>query len=135
MEQTKGLDSQKINYGVLAQEVKEIIPEIVSGEREEDFHSVEYNGFIPLMIEALKELNEICVPCDKDLMQSINELRDIFENELAPANKLQEQKLSTMIASKHEQDVTYESLLGKINALKDDVSSLSRSIWGSSESA
>ena len=42
-------------YGVIAQEVKEIFPEIVC-RSSEGFMMVDYMQFIPIMIESIKEL-------------------------------------------------------------------------------
>lgn len=47
-------ENQKTTYGVIAQEVESIIPELIS---ESDYKSVNYNGIIPFLIEAVKELN------------------------------------------------------------------------------
>lgn len=48
--------------GVIAQELIEVMPEIVhlrkGGEGEEEFYSVQYHGVIALLIEALKESNQ-----------------------------------------------------------------------------
>lgn len=41
--------------GVIAQEVKKVLPEVVS-EDSEGFKSVDYSKFTPLLIEAVKEL-------------------------------------------------------------------------------
>jgi hypothetical protein len=42
------------HFGVVAQEVREILPEIVR-EREDGYLSVEYTSLIPLLLEAIKE--------------------------------------------------------------------------------
>ena len=47
--------------------------------------SVNYVGLIPVLIEALKELNEKCVPCDLDIIGLIRELQ-IANRELADAD-------------------------------------------------
>lgn len=41
-------------YGVIAQEVHEVLPELIR-KREDGYLSVEYNGLIPLLIEGMKE--------------------------------------------------------------------------------
>ena len=43
-------------YGLLAQEVKEILPDLVT-EDEEGYMAVNYTGLIPVLIEAIKELS------------------------------------------------------------------------------
>ena len=45
------------DVGVIAQELKEIIPESVR-ENDTGYLSVRYEKIIPLLIEAIKELNE-----------------------------------------------------------------------------
>lgn len=45
------------NFGFLAQEVKEILPELVM-EDDEGFFAINYSGFTPIIVEALKELND-----------------------------------------------------------------------------
>lgn len=47
-------DTQQESYGVIAQELEEILPELIS---ETEFKSVNYNAIIPFLIEAIKELN------------------------------------------------------------------------------
>ena len=44
----------KKDYGVIAQEVKEVLPEAVT-ERKTGYLAVDYNDLIPLLIEAVKE--------------------------------------------------------------------------------
>ncbi|MDE5806968.1 MAG: tail fiber domain-containing protein [Muribaculaceae bacterium] len=44
------------SFGFIAQEVREIFPELVY-EDSEGMLSVDYNGFIPLLVDAYKELN------------------------------------------------------------------------------
>jgi len=50
------------NIGFIAQDVKEIFPEIVSGgekdkEGNEIYYSIEYATLTPILVEAIKELN------------------------------------------------------------------------------
>lgn len=51
-------DVSPVSIGVLAQEVKEIIPEVVEVS-EDGSHYVSYTEFIPILIEATKEQQEI----------------------------------------------------------------------------
>ena len=48
-------ESGKPSLGVIAQELEEVIPELVKGT---DNKTVTYNGLIAVLIEALKELQE-----------------------------------------------------------------------------
>lgn len=47
-------ESGKSSYGVIAQELEEVLPELVNGT---DPKSVNYNGIIGVLIEAIKELS------------------------------------------------------------------------------
>ena len=46
-------------FGVLAQELREILPELVYGndDDENEYLGVDYNGLIPLMINTIKKQN------------------------------------------------------------------------------
>ncbi|WP_422861286.1 tail fiber domain-containing protein [Flagellimonas sp. W118] len=58
---TEEYKSRKFNtgrtFGFVAQEVKEILPELVM-EDDEGFFAINYSGFTPIIVEALKELND-----------------------------------------------------------------------------
>jgi len=49
------IDNEETNIGVIAQEVREVIPEVVSGS-EETQYSIAYGNMVGLLIEAIKEL-------------------------------------------------------------------------------
>ena len=49
------LGETKRNVGVIAQEVEEVLPEVVHGD---DMKSVSYGNIVGLLIEAVKELSE-----------------------------------------------------------------------------
>ena len=52
----KDEESDKVHMGVIAQEVQEVIPEVVTA-RESDGHlSVSYSNMVGVLIEAVKEL-------------------------------------------------------------------------------
>ena len=58
-----GYDNDKMQVGVSAQEIEKILPEVVTGapiadEIEEDYKTVYYDKLVPLLIEAIKELNQ-----------------------------------------------------------------------------
>jgi len=60
VEQLRGVsfdwkDNGRSSYGVIAQELQKILPELVHGE---DPKTVNYNGIIGVLIEAVKELSE-----------------------------------------------------------------------------
>ncbi|MEN8250523.1 MAG: T9SS type A sorting domain-containing protein [Bacteroidota bacterium] len=46
------------SYGFVAQEIKDILPELVSFDSTVSTYSISYDGFIPIMLEAIKEQQE-----------------------------------------------------------------------------
>ncbi len=46
-----------LTYGFIAQEVKEVLPELV-WEDEDGYYAVNYDGVLPVLVEAIKELND-----------------------------------------------------------------------------
>jgi hypothetical protein len=48
-------DNNEKSIGIMAQELENIIPELVSSM---DYKSVNYNGLIPVIIEAIKQLTK-----------------------------------------------------------------------------
>jgi hypothetical protein len=65
LEKTKALngvsyvdkETKERRIGLIAQEIKEVIPEVVSVNGDEHIHSVAYGNLVGLLIEAIKELN------------------------------------------------------------------------------
>ncbi|MCH8210312.1 MAG: tail fiber domain-containing protein [Planctomycetes bacterium] len=50
--------SQDRQVGFVAQEVAKVLPELVSGgDGDQEFYSVSYVGLVPVLVEAIKELN------------------------------------------------------------------------------
>jgi hypothetical protein len=49
-------DSGKSAYGFIAQEIEEIMPEIVNENEETSYKSVSYTQLIPHLLEAIKDL-------------------------------------------------------------------------------
>jgi hypothetical protein len=54
-DQQKKADLKKNRLGFIAQEVKEILPESVVFEEESGLYYLDYNSFIPVIVEAMKE--------------------------------------------------------------------------------
>jgi hypothetical protein len=46
-------EDDRVSYGVIAQELQQVLPELVSAG---DIKTVNYNGIIGVLIEAVKEL-------------------------------------------------------------------------------
>jgi len=90
-------EARNKEYGVLAQEVESILPELVITANE--MKLVNYDGFIPLLIEALKEqqkeievLQKITFTQEIDLVelrQIVNNLQDVIAANLENSNNLQ----------------------------------------------
>jgi hypothetical protein len=71
------------NIGFIAQEVKEVLPEIVSGggkdeEGNEIYYSIEYATLTPVLVEAIKEQNETI----KKLEEKIEMLEKLLKESL-----------------------------------------------------
>jgi hypothetical protein len=64
------------HYGVIAQEVEEIFPHMVSTD-EQGMKSVAYNEFIPLLIEAYKEQIEINQKQNAQITELSNEISEL----------------------------------------------------------
>jgi hypothetical protein len=48
-------NNQESSYGVIAQELEKVLPELVKGK---ETKTVNYNGIIAVLIESIKELNQ-----------------------------------------------------------------------------
>ncbi|MFH0757023.1 MAG: tail fiber domain-containing protein [Bacteroidota bacterium] len=53
------VESGKNKYGVIAQELKEVLPDLVTFNDEAELYAVNYVGLIPILIEAIKEQQEM----------------------------------------------------------------------------
>ena len=54
----KDSDEKKREVGVIAQEVKEVLPEVVTYDKENDKYGVDYGKINGLLIEAIKDLKK-----------------------------------------------------------------------------
>ena len=68
--------NKKTQIGVIAQEVKEIIPELVNYDDMNDSYSVTYGNFAGLFIEAIKEQQKLI----ESQQKQIDELKSIVDN-------------------------------------------------------
>jgi hypothetical protein len=57
------------DYGVIAQEIEKILPELVH-TKESGFKSVKYDKIIPLLIEGIKDLNKEVIELKKIIKES-----------------------------------------------------------------
>lgn len=62
--------------GFIAQEIKEVLPTVVK-EDEEGFMAVNYDAVIPVLVEAIKEQNEIVVDQGEEIAALRSELAEI----------------------------------------------------------
>jgi len=76
--------NKRLPYGVIAQELQEILPALVNvGDDEKKTLSVNYIEFIPIMINAIKEQQSIINRQDskiKDLANAVAEIRNMLAN-------------------------------------------------------
>jgi hypothetical protein len=77
-----GDETNKRKIGVIAQEVEQIVPEVVTYAPDVDEYGVDYGKFAGLFIEAIKDQNEII----KTQQKEIEELKEIV-NKLILNNK------------------------------------------------
>jgi len=66
---------QTNHLGLIAQEVEGILPEVVSYDSEKDTKSISYTGIIPVLINAIKELNSIVL----EQRNKINDLEQVLK--------------------------------------------------------
>ena len=48
-------DTERVNYGLIAQELKEIAPELVHTIYGDQYYSIDYEKIIPILIQGWKE--------------------------------------------------------------------------------
>jgi len=53
-------DTGNIESGLIAQEVLEIIPEVIN-KNKDDFYSIAYGNMMGLVVEAIKELKDLII--------------------------------------------------------------------------
>lgn len=76
-------NDSRLNLGLIAQEVKDIVPECVKYDELNDIFSIEYTMIIPILIEGIKEQKKTIETQQseiKSLQQQINELRELIMN-------------------------------------------------------
>jgi hypothetical protein len=66
-DESTGFDN-KVHYGVIAQEVEEVFPDLIDNQgNTEEMKHVEYNGFIAILIEAAKEQQKMIEDLQKEV--------------------------------------------------------------------
>ena len=76
------IDETRRSYGLVAQEVRDVFPELVY-ENEEGLLGLDYQGFIPILIEAV---NNLC--------QTVAEQRQLISEQQAALMKMQGKQIS-----------------------------------------
>ena len=87
------------NIGFIAQEVKEILPEIVSGggkdeEGNEIYYSIEYATLTPVLVEAIKEQQNAITLLNnenKGLNEAVKEQQELINKLIEELNTIKEQ--------------------------------------------
>ena len=51
-------DEKRTSYGLIAQEVEQVIPDLVESDSRDNYKTVSYMELIPFIIEAIKELDQ-----------------------------------------------------------------------------
>ena len=73
--------SDKLQTGVIAQEIEQVMPELVNTDKD-GFKSVDYTGITPVLIEAIKEQQTIIDQQQKkneELEAKVNKLEKMME--------------------------------------------------------
>ena len=100
--QNKGFNDKK-QWGFVAQEVEKVMPELV-GADEDDYLTLNYNGFVPLLTKAMqeqqteidkqqKEINELKTQLEMIMNMLDNDMSDKTDHE-KDSNKNEVVKLS-----------------------------------------
>jgi hypothetical protein len=99
-----------IHYGFLAQEVKEIFPDLVI-EDEVGYMSVNYIAFIPMLIEAYKNLEQNNSDLQKQLKNQIQEIDSIKSTlYLAKDDNIQSKRKSMAVPGEITEDGDSENV-------------------------
>ena len=100
-----------VKYGLIAQEVKEIVPELVKEtEDSSSFLSINYDGLIPILIEAIKEQQVTIDSISrkiKELEKAVNSNTRIKKKAVPSSNSDKEEMNETI----KEEDITTNAFL------------------------
>ncbi|BFU23472.1 hypothetical protein CL6EHI_083660 [Entamoeba histolytica] len=84
-------EPNKIKYGFIAQEVQEVIPDLVQKDESGNL-SVDYLGVIPYIVEALKTIHDNSVSLENSSRKEYTELSQIVEDAVLQLQMLMEEK-------------------------------------------
>jgi hypothetical protein len=103
-----------LHYGFIAQELQEYLPELVK-EDAEGYKAVNYEGIIPVLVEALKELNVRYITDIYSLKADIENL----QNQLNQINGLKNSSEVVVDDFPEEQNKLYQNVPNPFNAASD----------------
>ncbi len=67
----------KDRIGFIAQELLEVVPELVKYDKEVDEYSVDYLGVIPILVEAMKDQQQEILELQNQISELVNEVPEI----------------------------------------------------------
>jgi hypothetical protein len=118
---------KKLSYGFIAQEIFEVLPELTSTWREGG--AVNYIGFIPFLIQGLKEHEEKLAEYDKvkeNVEQAIAHFKEMEEELLSNNDKLQKENLElfSKMETLENKNQLLESTVAELVKKFDDICKL-----------
>ena len=114
------------HVGLLAQDVQNVLPEVVHEAFDGKYLSVDYVALVPLIVEAIKELSST----DESILQSSTEM----ELKLSTQMEMNEMMLRAEFERKlsevrEEADLKLANILFEVKMLRKELERLSRSIY------
>jgi len=71
--------ADRLDIGLIAQDVIEIIPELVSYDQDEDKYMMNYDGFGVLAVKAIQDLNKIVSKQQHTIVEQHEQLKKLIE--------------------------------------------------------
>ncbi|ELP91892.1 hypothetical protein EIN_398220 [Entamoeba invadens IP1] len=95
-------DATKMKYGFIAQEVEEVIPEIVQKDDGGQL-SVDYLGVIPYIVEALKSIHENTISLEQTSKEEYFEMSKIVEDAVGQLQVLMQEHGKNILVEKQNE--------------------------------
>jgi len=123
-------DGVKTEVGLLAQDLQKVLPEVVNDLQNGDYLTVQYTKVIPLLVEALRELDERAKMLDQfdnqlDLSSQSDRVDESYENDYKKLTKLEE-IVSAFYSRRKILGDANESLIARVRELEGIVAFLER---------
>jgi|GEM_PF-473655 hypothetical protein len=112
-------NDKRLNLGFIAQDVLEIVPESVRYDELNDIYSMEYTAIIPVLVEGMKEQQEII---SEQRIVNTEQSKKI-EEQAAIIKKLQDE-ISALRSELAQSNKTNQQILEKLAALSEKVSEI-----------